>query len=257
MRVWLAYWKKEWMELVRNGKLLILLLISGLFGLMNPALAKLTPWLMETMAESLQDTGLLVTGVTVDVMTSWTQFYKNMPMALIVVVLMLSGIFIQEYQKGTLILVLTKGLSRQKVYTVKTAVLLLMWFACFWLSFFITWIYNDIYWDNKTASHVVLAAALFCLFGVWVILFVVFFSVVFSEVSGILAGTGIVVVISYVLGIFPRLKNYVPTKLLSSQELLTHAAIPEDFGGAVVVTVLMMAAAGTAGMFLFARKSIK
>ena len=58
MSTWIAFWKKEWMELIRGGKFIIFLLISALFGLMNPAIAKLTPWLMESMADSLQDTGL-------------------------------------------------------------------------------------------------------------------------------------------------------------------------------------------------------
>ena len=51
---------------------------------MNPAIAKLTPWLMEQFATSLQESGLVVTEVIVNAMTSWTQFYKNIPMGLIV-----------------------------------------------------------------------------------------------------------------------------------------------------------------------------
>ena len=49
----MAFLKKKWMELCRTGRLLILLLIFILFGILNPALAKLTPWLMETLSESL------------------------------------------------------------------------------------------------------------------------------------------------------------------------------------------------------------
>ena len=63
-----AFLKKEWMELCRTGRLMILLLVFTLFGIMNPALAKLTPWLMETLSESLADTGLATTSVTVDAM---------------------------------------------------------------------------------------------------------------------------------------------------------------------------------------------
>lgn len=35
--------KKEWMEQVRSGRLLILVIIFILLGIMNPAVAKLTP----------------------------------------------------------------------------------------------------------------------------------------------------------------------------------------------------------------------
>lgn len=256
MSTWIAFWKKEWMELVRGGKLLILLLISTLFGVMNPAIAKLTPWLMESMADSLQDTGLQVTAVTVDAMTSWAQFYKNMPMALIVVVLFLGGMFTQEYQRGTLVLVLTKGFPRRKVYTVKTMIALLMWTICFWISFGITWFYNSYYWDNGIVSHILPAAALFWLFGIWVLLLVVFFSALFSETSGVLAGTGAILVLSYVAAIFPKVQDFLPVKLLGVQELLLESTAVGDYGQAVLVTVLMSAAAAIAGMLLFEKKRI-
>ena len=66
--------KKEWMELCRSGRLLVLLLVFTLFGIMNPAFAKLTPWLMETLSESLADAGLVAASVKIDAMTSWAQF---------------------------------------------------------------------------------------------------------------------------------------------------------------------------------------
>ena len=49
----IAFWKKEWLEQLRSGKLIILGILFVLFGIMNPAVAKLTPWLLEAMADSL------------------------------------------------------------------------------------------------------------------------------------------------------------------------------------------------------------
>lgn len=256
MRTWCAFWKKEWMELVRSGKLWILLMVSALFGVMNPAIAKLTPWMMEVMADSLQDTGLQVAEVTVDAMTSWVQFYKNMPMALIVTVLLVGSIFTQEYQKGTLILVLTKGMSRRKVYTAKMMTLLAVWTVCYGISFGITWIYNDFYWDNGIASYPLMAAALFWLMGIWVFVMLVFFSAIFSETSGVLAGTGGAVLLCYISGMIPKVQEYLPVKLMESQEMLIGVAMPEDYGRALMVTVASMIAAGVAGMMIFDKKKL-
>ena len=91
-----AFLKKEWMEWSRTGRMLILLLVFALFGIMNPAIAKLTPWMMENMAGSLSDAGLVATAVQVDAMTSWVQFYKNMPVGLIIFILVTSGNFTSE-----------------------------------------------------------------------------------------------------------------------------------------------------------------
>ena len=80
----MAFLKKEWMELIRMGRVWMLLLIFILFGIMNPAMAKLTPWMMEMMSDSLADAGFLLTDVKIDAMSSWTQFYKNIPIGLII-----------------------------------------------------------------------------------------------------------------------------------------------------------------------------
>ena len=91
MSAFFAFLKKELLEASRSGKLLFLVILFLLFGIMNPAIAKLTPWLFEIMSESLEESGMVVTQVTVDALTSWTQFFKNVPMALIVFLLMYSG----------------------------------------------------------------------------------------------------------------------------------------------------------------------
>lgn len=48
-------------------------------------------------------------------MTSWQQYFKNMSMEFIVLVVMFYDTVISEIQKGTLINMFTKGLSRLKV----------------------------------------------------------------------------------------------------------------------------------------------
>ena len=115
MKSLLAFIKKEFMEQLRTGKFLIVGMLFILFGIMNPAVAKLTPWLLETMSDSLAESGMSITVATVSAMDSWMQFFKNAPIVLIAFVLIESGIFTKEYQSGTLVLSLTKGLKRYKV----------------------------------------------------------------------------------------------------------------------------------------------
>ena len=84
MRQLSAFLRKEGMEFIRTGKIWILLIIFILFGIMNPAIAKLTPWMVETMSDSLAESGMVLTEVKVNAITSWNQFYKNISMALII-----------------------------------------------------------------------------------------------------------------------------------------------------------------------------
>ena len=124
MKTMMEFLKKEWMEQVRNSKVLILVILFVLFGIMNPAIAKLTPWMMEMLSDSLAEAGMMVVEVESDAMTSWIQFIKNIPMGLIAFVLIESNLFTREYETGTLILTLTKGLERYKVVLSKTIILL-------------------------------------------------------------------------------------------------------------------------------------
>ena len=137
-----AFMKKEWMEMTRTGRILILSIIFILFGIMNPAIAKLTPWLMEMMQDSIAESGLSIGEVTVNAMTSWSQFYKNTPMAVLVMVLMCSGILTNEYQSGTLVQVVTKGLPRWKVLLSKMIMVYGTWTVLYFAYFGITYGYN-------------------------------------------------------------------------------------------------------------------
>ena len=133
MKSMIAFMKKEWMEQLRSSKVMILGILFVLFGVMNPAVAKLTPWLLELMSESLAESGMVITGVTIGAMDSWVQFFKNIPMALIVFILLESNIFTKEYQTGTLLLSLTKGLSRYQIVISKALMLISLWiFPLFW-----------------------------------------------------------------------------------------------------------------------------
>ena len=53
MKSLLALMRKEYMEATRTGKIMIIILLFVLFGIMSPAVAKLTPWMMEMLSDSM------------------------------------------------------------------------------------------------------------------------------------------------------------------------------------------------------------
>ena len=84
-----AFLKKEVLEQIRTGKFVIITILFCIFGIMNPAIAKLTPAMMSLLSEQLEESGLIVNDITVDASVSWQQFYKNMPIALIIFIVLL------------------------------------------------------------------------------------------------------------------------------------------------------------------------
>lgn len=239
MKALIAFTKKEMLEQIRLGKLLFLTILFIFFGIMNPAIAKLTPWLMEMLSDSLAESGMIVTEITVSAMDSWVQFFKNIPMALIAFVLMESSIFTKEYQTGTLVLSLTKGLPRHTVVISKSIVLAVLWSVAYWCCFGITYGYNAYFWDNCIAHNLLFSGICWWLFGLWVIVLMILCSCVSDANSGVLLGTGGGVLASYFLGLLPKISKYLPTLLTDGNSLVYGAADTGDYSAALVITAAM------------------
>lgn len=256
MKQLIAFTKKEFLELIRTGKIYILLIIFTIFGIMNPAFAKLTPWLYDMMADSLKEQGLIIGEVAVTALTSWEQYYKNMSMEFIVFVVMSCSVLTWEYQKGTLINMLTKGLPRWKVIVAKSITILISWSLCYWLCFAITFGYNTYFWDNSIAKHIVFAAAGSYLFGIWLISLIMLCSAYLNSGTAVLLTTGAIYAIVSMLSMIPSISDYLPTKLTSGMELLTTATSVSDYTVAIVVTVVMIVVAGIVTMIGFNKKKM-
>lgn len=239
MKPLLSFMKKEYLEVTRTGKLIILMLLFVLFGIMNPAIAKLTPWMMKMFSDSMTGSGVIITNIHVDAMTSWTQFFKNIPMALIAYVLLFSDIFTKEYKSGTLLLVLTKGLSRYKVVLAKTLLLLSLWTLGYGICFAITYGYNAYFWDNGIANNLFSSVVIWWLFGVWVICLIVLFSSLLQNNTGVTLCTGGTVLLAYLLGIIPKVTVYLPTMLMDTNSLLIGSEGIDAYIKAIVVAAVL------------------
>ncbi len=256
MRSFFAFFKKELLEFARSGKLTILGILFFAFGVMNPAIAKLTPWMMEMLSEELAQSGMTVTEVTVDALTSWTQFFKNIPMALIAFVLMTGGIFTKEYESGTLVLMLTRGLARYKVILAKAAVLLTVWSAGYFLCFGVTYAYNAYFWDNSIAIDLLPAVLNWWLFGVFTVALTVFFSVIAKGYGGILCLTGGVVLAFYLASLIPKLTEYMPTTLMNGMNILVGAMEAGEFTACAAITAVITVALIALSIPIFNKKQL-
>lgn len=256
MRSFLAFMKKEITHQIRSGKLMLLGILFVLFGIMNPAIAKLTPWLLETMADSLAESGMIVTGISVTAMDSWVQFFKNIPMALIAFILLEGSIFTTEYETGTLVLSLTKGLARYKVVLAKTAVLSMIWTLGYWLCFGITYGYNAYFWDNTVAQNLWLSVIYWWVFGLWSVTLMVLFSVLAKSSGSVLVGTGGVVFGCYLLSIVPKAKEHLPTTLTDGNALIYGTAAPDLYLTPLLITIALSILFITVSIPLFSKKKL-
>jgi ABC-2 type transport system permease protein len=244
------------MEQSRTSKLVLLGILFTLFGLMSPVVAKLTPLMVEMMAETMAQSGMIVTEVTVTALDCWTQFYKNVPLALMAFVLVESSIFTREFETGTLLLSLTKGLDRYKVVVAKTVVLVTLWTVGYWLCFGITYAYSVYFWDNSIVQHLWLSAVCFWLFGVMIVGLMMLFSTLSGSNTGVLVGTGGVVLGSYLLSMVPKIAKYLPTQLMDGTSLIYGKTTPEDYTAALGITIAISIACFIISIPVFNKKSV-
>lgn len=256
MRSLLAFFRKECLAQLRSAKLYILAGLFILFGVMNPAVAKLTPWLLEEMSDALAQSGMNIVVTEVSVLDSWVQFFKNIPMALIVFVILQSNIFTTEYRSGTLVLSLTKGLDRYQVVVAKSVILAILWTVGFWLCAGITYGVNEFFWSNADAQYLLFSITCWWVFGLWVLMLMVLFSTIFSSNIGVLACTGGVVMVPYLLSLLPKLSKYLPTYLLGGNALNYGLSKPEDFGWSLGITAGLIIFCFCASIPLFNKKQL-
>ena len=255
MKQLVAFIQKEFMEIVRNSKLLICGIIFALLGIMNPAIAKLTPWIIE-MYSNTSSSGIVFQKVEVTALTSWEQFYKNMPIAFIVFVLMFSGIVASELQKGTLINIVTKGMSRWEIMISTFVMMLVLWTGVYFLSYVITYFYNAFYWDNRIAKHIFFAVFCFYLFGVWLISLIILVSAFADNSTTVSLGVGGGFIVSYLLGMVPKLQDYLPTKLMDSLILIVGQAEPGEYIPAIIIVLCLIIANIVLGIIFFNKKNL-
>ena len=177
-------------------------------------------------------------------------------MVLIAFVLLESSIFTKEYQTGTLVLSLTKGLKRYKVVVSKTAVLTVLWTFGYWLCFGITYGYNAYFWDNAVAQNLMFSVVCWWLFGLWVIGLMILFSAIANSNTGVLMGTGGAVLASYLLGLIPKLSEYLPTLLTDGNSLIYGVAEAETYAMAIVIVAVMFVVCFFGGIATFNKKQI-
>ncbi|MBQ8795046.1 MAG: ABC transporter permease subunit [Clostridia bacterium] len=255
MKSLLSFTKKEFMEHFRSAKIIILTGVFILFAIINPMIAKFTPVIIEMLSESMQG-GMEITAGEVTAMDSWLQFIKNAPMALIVFMLLESSIFTKEYQKGTLVLTLTKGLKRHTVLISKTFVMLTLWTAEYFMCYGLTYLFNNILWDNTVAENLTFMALNWWILGVMAICLSVLFSVIAKNNILVLAGTGGVILGSYLIGSLPKIGDYMPTLLMNSNPVIYGLEEVSHYIPAIIIAVSISVISVIVSVPIFNKKHI-
>lgn len=252
MREYLAFVKKEWMEYIRTYKLLILVCVFFFFGMTSPFLAKITPEMLKSM--DLQ--GMTINIPDATALDAYSQFFKNVTqMGLIVFFLVCGGTLSHEFSKGTLIHIVTKGLSRTKVMLAKFTMVSVVWTLSLALSALTNYGYTRYLFGGQHVDHIFYSMFCFWLFGMFLIAVLLLGSCLFSGSFGGVMVVAAVVFALFIFTMIPDVSSYLPITLASvNVDLLSGAVEVDDTIASVVITGLGTVLTMIASIAIFRKK---
>ena len=162
MKGFVAFFKKEALESFRTYRLLVVLAVFAVLGVLSPVAAKMMPEILNTVPLE----GMTLILPTPTALDAWAQFFKNLSqMGLVVFLLVLSGLYSTEYAKGTLVNLLTKGLSRSAVALAKAAWAAVLWTVAYALTLGLSMGYTAYLFPGEAVENLIPAVAGLWLFG--------------------------------------------------------------------------------------------
>ena len=111
--------------------------------------------------------------------------------------------------------------------------LLSFWTWGYGICFAVTYGYHAYFWDNGVARSLFFSAAVWWLFGVWVICLLVLFSTLLGNHTGVILCTGGTVLLAYVLRIIPGGGAYSPVVLTDAGALLSGFFCGSNWGNGI------------------------
>lgn len=227
MRIFLSLLKKETIEGARTKKMISTFILFLLIGLISPLTAKLTPMILQSIATGNIDINVAPPSE----IDSWTQFFKNISqIGMFGLAIILSTQMANEFQKGTLINLLSKGLPRYQVVLSKIFYNFILWFIAYLCSFILTYFYTKYFFGiSFPIRNILMAALLPFIFGLFLISLEILAGVISANVIGTLILTTIGIVIQLILSIRDEIVKYMPIALIEKPVNLIKGIGYDDY----------------------------
>lgn len=254
MRNYTVFLKKEILEYTKTYKLLIMLMVFAVFGITNPLMAKLLPEILG----SLMTDSISMTLPEATAFDAWTQFFKNATqMGLIVMTILFSSVLSSELSKGTLIIMLTKGLSRTVVIFSKYTCMVLIWTISIALCFGLTYGYTVYLFPGGLTVNLLFSTLCLWLFGVFLLAVLLLAATLTKNNYGCLLITGAAIVVCMLVNIIPAAHKYNPISLATDNlELITNSIEVSSLYCSILISCLLSLLLVVLSVLIFRKKQL-
>lgn len=252
-----AFLKKEFREIGKTYKTYVIPIIFLILGLMSPIIAKLTPDLVKSLAES--GSGMIIQVPPPTAVDAYLQLFKNFNQIGMLVVLITSiGLVVEEKNRGTAVLILTKPVPRWAFIISKYLASAVLVVGSTLLSYFACVYYCGILFDETLLKPSFQGLVLLLVFYLLVLAIALLASTVgnTSVVSGGLAIGG-VLLLSLLPSLHKWFASYSPGALSSMETQLAAGSIVfSEAVPALIVTVVLAVLLVAAAVVVFQRQEL-
>ncbi|RUT33651.1 ABC transporter permease [Paenibacillus zeisoli] len=250
MKTWLVLFRKEWLEMIRNYKVIWIPLAFVLFGLLQPITSYYMP-------EILKNAGNLPNGAVIkipiplsgEVLAQTLGQYNQM--GILVLVLAFMGIIASERKSGMTKAILVKPVGYSSYITAKWTSAVLLSAGAIFLSMAASWYYTVLLIGDFPFMNVVKGASIFFIWILFLITLTVFFSS-FLKSSGLVAAFTLLlsILVTLLTSLLGKWMEWSPYQLTNAAAtLFTAGRIEGPFLlpliTTVILTVLLLSLAAT------------
>lgn len=250
----LAFLKKELIENVRTNKFLVIMIVFFIFGMMSPLTAKLLP----VIFENIDMDGMVINIPEPTAFDSYTQFFKNCgQMGFIVLLIVFSSTLTSEISKGTLVIMVTRGLSRTSVILAKFTSAVMIWTSALTVSALTAFLYTIYLFPNDSVTNLLLSIICLWIFGILMLAALIFSSVIASGGFGSLLITGGFAVVMFIIDIFPKLQKYNPIRLASDNMAMLYEGYDlSSLTVPIIISAVLICVFISSSLILFDKKKL-
>lgn len=252
MRCYIAFVKKEFVENIKNYRFFIMFAVFLIFGITSAFLAKFMPEILSALAADMEMNSEPVA------LDAWKQFYKNISgVGFSTFIILYSSCLSSEYSKGTLVLMVTKGLPRKAVILAKYTVAAILMTLSYWISYAATYGYTALLWENVNLSNVSFAAFALWIVGFLYLSILMVGCVIFKQTFTSILFTGGIVAFISLLGIVEPMAKFSPLILTTKNvDLISGEVVLSDFIIPALISVAISALGLLIAIRLFNKKQL-
>jgi ABC-2 type transport system permease protein len=255
MRQWSVLFKKEWIEMTRNFKILWIPLVFILLGIMQPVTSYYLP-------EIIKAAGELPEGAVFDIPVPTPQevlvqtFGQYSQIGVLVLVLAFMGIVAAEKNSGVSDIILVKPVSFTNYITAKWVSITIMTLGSFLLGILASWYYTgvligDVEFGELMKGSLVYGTWLVFLMTVTLLLSSLFKSNIFVAFMSLLVAIGL----SALTSLLSKWMTWSPARLSThASSLLLTGSPDKQFALSLTVSLLLILVLLVSSIYLFAKK---